>query len=74
MMRKTLPGLAAVAAMMTLAGCNDAPTARARAQVQAAQPNSTYDLVETERDRHIIGPEGQEIPCTAYGGANCPSN
>lgn len=72
-MRKMVFGLAAGVVLMALAGCaDDAPTARAQAEVASTLPNAPSGIVTPPlQTKTIIGPDGNTIQCTSYGGGFC---
>jgi ABC-type glycerol-3-phosphate transport system substrate-binding protein len=71
-MNTSLAGLLAGAVMLALAGCGQhAATAQARAQVESTRPNAPSETMVAHQTMPIIGPYGQKIPCTSYGGGFC---
>jgi len=72
-MRNKIFGLAACVLLMALGGCgDDAPTAQARAEVASTLPNAPSGIVTPPlQTKTIIGPDGNTIQCTSYGGGFC---
>jgi hypothetical protein len=71
-MNLNLAGLLAGCVLLALAGCGQhAPTAQALAQVASTRPNAPSDAMVAHQTMPIIGPYGQKIPCTSYGGGFC---